>query len=52
MTNFAGMTVNERLLAAGLLGQFDEAKAKWDTDALRQIFDRIGLPDYNLKDVR
>jgi len=44
--DLAGMTVNERLFVRGLLERFDDARAKRDLMALREIFLLIDLPDY------
>ena len=44
--DLSGMTVNERLFVRGLLEPFDEARAKRDVMALREIFSLIDLPDY------
>ncbi|MFA6219099.1 MAG: hypothetical protein WC692_04900 [Erythrobacter sp.] len=46
--NPAGMTVNERLCACRLLDEFDRAKAERNEAALRRIFARIELPDYDV----
>lgn len=39
----AGMTVNEMLFAAGLLGDFDEAVARRDELELRSMLEKIYL---------
>ncbi len=49
---FGGMTVNERLFAAGLLADFDAARKDWDEVALRRIFVAVELPDYDLELLR
>ena len=48
----SGMTVNERLCSEGLLDQFETARAAWDTGALRRIFELIGLPGYDIEQLR
>ncbi len=45
----SGMTVNERLFTKGLLDQFEAARATRDTGSLRQIFELIELPDYDIE---
>ena len=45
--DFSAMTVNERLFACDLMNKFDEAVADQDLAALRRIFARIELPDYD-----
>ena len=47
----AGVTVDERLFACGLLDQYDRARSERDLDALRSIFQRIALPDYPLEEL-
>jgi len=42
--NFAGMTGNERLYAAGLLEAYDEAVLKKDQEKIADIMKRISLP--------
>ena len=49
---FAGMTVNERLFGANLLTAFDAARSSWDKQTFRSIFYKIGLPDYDLNQLR
>ncbi len=41
----AAMTVNERLFAAGLLGDFDAAAAGRDTAGLRSLLAAVHVPD-------
>lgn len=45
----SGMTVNERLFTKGLLDQFEAARATRDAGSLRQIFEIIELPDYDIE---
>lgn len=47
-----GMTVNERVFTEGLLDQFETARAAWDTGSLHRIFELIGLPDYDIEQLR
>ena len=42
--NYAGMTGNERLYAAGLLEAYDEAVLKKDQEKIADIMKRISLP--------
>ena len=39
--NYAGMTVNERLFAAGLLAVFDDAARKRDRDKMIELLRRV-----------
>lgn len=41
--NYAGMTVNERLVTAGLIDEWDAAKARGDRDAMRRIAAKVDL---------
>jgi hypothetical protein len=50
--SLSGMTVNERLFTLGLLAQIKTARAAWDTMSLDRIFELIGLPDYNVEQLR
>lgn len=43
------MTVNERLLACGLIKRFDIARAEWNVETLKLIFAEIGLEGYDLQ---
>ncbi len=47
----AAMTVNERLHAAGLLGDFDAAAAARDEDRLRTLLVAVHLSEPNVKAV-
>jgi len=42
---FAGMTVNERLVVAGLLQQWDKSVKARDRDAMIAILKRVDLPE-------
>ena len=42
-TDFSGMTVNERLFAAGLLDQFLAAEKRGDEEELRHLAAKVGL---------
>ena len=44
----SGMTVNERLVVAGLIGAFDDAVARKDEAELRRILARVFLDDANM----
>lgn len=44
MTNFAGMTVNERLFEAGLMAEFDEAARQRDQKRMIEILKKVELP--------
>lgn len=37
------MTVNERLIAAGLVAEFDKARAENDLDAINEVLAQVGL---------
>ncbi len=41
----AAMTVNERLFAAGLLGDFDAAAAARDTAGIRRLLAAVHVPE-------
>jgi hypothetical protein len=41
--DFRGMTTNERLMAAGLLDDFDAAAKRRDRAAMIELFDRVDL---------
>lgn len=43
MSPYAGMTVNERLFAAGLLYSFEEAAHAKDENAIRAILTKVDL---------
>ena len=51
-SDLKGMTVNERLVVCGLIDAFDRARLSWDVEALRSIFAEIGLPGYDLEQLR
>ena len=51
-SNIKGMTVNERLVVCGLIDEFDCARSQWDVEALRLIFAEIGLPGYDVEQLR
>ena len=44
-SDFAGMTVNERLYLAGLLSRFDEAVRCSDRATLLELLGQVDLPD-------
>ena len=43
MTDFGGMTVNERLVVSGLLDAFDGAARARDTAKMIEILMRVGM---------
>ncbi len=43
MNDFGGMTVNERLYAAGVLQDWDAAVIRKDKDCLRSLLTQVGL---------
>ncbi len=45
----AAMTVNERLFAAGLLGNFDAAAAARDKAGLRSLLAAVHVPDPDIE---
>ena len=48
MMDFRGMTVNERLFAAGRLEAFDAAAARRDREATRRLLEGLDLSDANI----
>lgn len=50
-TKYAGMTVNERLYASGLMGEFDEAVEKKDTEKVRIILGKVELTEASIKPI-
>ena len=42
-SKYAGMTVNERLVIAGLIDDWDAAKARGETEAMRRIATHVDL---------
>ena len=42
-SDYRGMTVNERLVVAGLIDQFDSAARRRDRDAMIALLDEVGL---------
>ena len=51
MSNYSGMTVNERLYASGLLKDFDDAVHKKDMDKVKAILQEVELTDSSIKDI-
>lgn len=45
----AGMTVNERLFACDLLGDFDQAVARQDKSELRSMLEKIYLSSEDIE---
>jgi hypothetical protein len=48
---YAGMTVNERLYASGLMDEFDEAVEKKDADKVRSILMQVELTEESIKPI-
>lgn len=48
---YAGMTVNERLYARGLMDEFDEAVEKKDADKVRSILMQVELTEESIKPI-
>lgn len=48
---YAGMTVNERLYASGLMDEFDEAVEKKDADKARYILEQVELTEESIKPI-
>ncbi|TMB40257.1 MAG: hypothetical protein E6J58_05630 [Deltaproteobacteria bacterium] len=47
--NYSGMTVNERLFAAGLLDDFDAAVMRWDKEAVLNLLQKVEVPTRPLR---
>jgi len=47
--DFAGMTVNERLSLAGLVGAYDAAIAEGDAEKLREVLAKTHIGDANIE---
>jgi len=48
---YAGMTVNERLYASGLLDDFEKAVSEKDTETAIRILKEVELTDGNIKPI-
>jgi hypothetical protein len=48
---YAGMTVNERLYASGLLDAFEKAVREKNTDEAIRILKEVELTDVNIKPI-
>ena len=48
---YAGMTVNERLYVSGLMGEFEEAIEKKNTDKARAILGKVELTEESIKPI-
>jgi len=48
---YAGMTVNERLYASGLLDEFEKAVAEQNTGEAIRILREVELTDTNIKPI-
>ena len=48
---YAGMTVNERLYASGLMDEFDEAVKKKDTKKVRDTLEQAELAEDSIKPI-
>jgi hypothetical protein len=45
MTDYSGMTVNERLSVAGIEGEWDQAVKSEDREKLKELMKLVGLED-------
>ncbi len=48
---YAGMTVNERLWASGLMNEFERAIREKNTDAAVRILTKVELTEENIKPI-
>jgi molecular chaperone GrpE (heat shock protein) len=48
---YAGMTVNERLWASGLMDEFERAISERNTDAAVRILTEVELTEENIKPI-
>jgi hypothetical protein len=48
---YAGMTVNERLFASGLMDEFDEAVQNKYAVKVRAILENVGLTEESIKPI-
>jgi hypothetical protein len=48
---YAGMTVNERLYVSGLMGEFDEAVKKKNSEEVRAILEKVELTEASIKPI-
>ena len=48
---YAGMTVNERLYASGLIDEFDEAVKKRDVNMVTSILKKVELTDLSINPI-
>lgn len=48
---YAGMTVNERLYASGLMDEFDEAVKKRNIEKVRDILKKVELTEDSIKPI-
>ena len=48
---YAGMTVNERLYASGLMDEFDEAVEKKNTKKVRDILEKVELTEDSINPI-
>ena len=48
---YAGMTVNERLYASGLMGEFDEAVKQKNSEKVRAILEKVELNEASIKPI-
>ena len=49
--NYPGMTVNERLVASGLLTEFDEARKRKDKNAVVKILRSVRVGEESIREV-
>jgi hypothetical protein len=45
---YAGMTVNERLYASGLMSEYDKAVKSKDAQKVREILEKVELTEPNI----
>ncbi len=48
---YSGMTVNERLYASGLMGEFDEAVEEKNRDKVCAILEKVELTEDSMKSI-
>ena len=48
---YAGMTVNERLYVSNLMGEFDEAVKKKNSEEVRAILEKVELTEASIKPI-
>ncbi len=48
---YAGMTVNERLYASGLMDEFDDAVEERNVERVRSILEKVELPEESIRPI-